>query len=120
MDNKTTIQELKNKIKEFCEKRDWDQFHNAKDLSIGIVTESAELLDIFRFKSGKEIKSMFNNKDKKNHISEEISDILYFIIRLAQMYNIDLSEELNKKMNKNEIRYPIQRAKGSNKKYNEL
>ena len=51
MDKNTTIQELKEKVRMFCEKRDWDQYHNAKDLSIGIITESSELLEFFRFKN---------------------------------------------------------------------
>lgn len=55
MDTQITLSELKEEIKDFCDKRDWNQYHNAKDLAIGIVTEASELLDIFRFKSEKEI-----------------------------------------------------------------
>ena len=55
MDHETNIQALKEKVKLFCEERDWDQYHNAKDLAIGIITESSELLEHFRFKSEKEI-----------------------------------------------------------------
>lgn len=119
MDNKTNISLLKDKIKEFCEKRDWDQYHNPKDLAIGIITEASELLEIFRFKSEKEIEEMFNTQ-KRNEISEEVADIFYFLLRLAQKYNIDLTTELNKKIEKNEKRYPVEKAKGSNKKYSEL
>lgn len=120
MDSKTNIQELKDKIKKFCEDRDWDQYHNAKDLSIGIITESSELLEHFRFKSEKEIEVMFSDIEKRNRIAEEISDVFYFLLRLAQKYNIDLSEELNNKMIKNNKSYPIEKSKGSNKKYTEL
>lgn len=119
MDNKTTIQELKDKVKKFCEDRDWDQYHNAKDLAIGIVTESSELLEKFRFKSEKEIEYLLNSS-KKSEISEELADVLYFVLRLAQKYGIDLSQELENKINKNKIKYPIFKSKGSNKKYNEL
>lgn len=120
MDEKTKLQELKEKIKKFCEERDWDQYHGAKDLSIGIITESSELLEKFRFKSDREIEEMFKNEEKREQISEEMADVLYFLLRLAQRYNIDLTTELNKKMDKNEKRYPIEKAKGSNKKYNEF
>ena len=119
MDNQTTIQELKNKIKKFCEDRDWDKYHNPKDLAIGIITESSELLEKFRFKSEKEIESMLKSS-KKEEISEELSDVLYFVLRLAQKYEIDISSVLDKKMKKNENKYPIEMSKGSNKKYTEL
>lgn len=120
MDHQTNINELKEKIKKFCEDRDWDQYHNAKDLAIGIITESAELLEHFRFKSEKEVDEMFKLESKRDDITEEMADILYFLVRLAQRYNIDLTTELNKKMEKNAKRYPVEKAKGSNKKYGEF
>jgi|TARA_Y100000310_G_C20689773_1_gene821454 NTP pyrophosphatase (non-canonical NTP hydrolase) len=120
MDSETHIQELKEKIKKFCEDRDWDQYHNAKDLAIGIITESSELLEHFRFKSEKQIEELFNTPEKKEKISEEMADVLYFLLRLAQKYDIDLVSTLSKKMDKNEEKYPIEKSKGSNKKYTEL
>ena len=120
MDNKTNIHELKENIRKFCEARDWDQYHNAKELAIGIVTESSELLQHFRFKSEKEVDEMLKDESKRQELSEEMADVLYFLVRLSQRYNIDLTTELNKKMKKNEERYPIEKAKGSNKKYNEF
>ena len=120
MDDKTNISQLKEKIKKFCEARDWDQFHNPKDLAIGIITEAAELLEHFRWKSEKEVKEMFENPEKREHIEDETADVLYFILRLAQKYDIDLTSALNKKLNKNEKKYPIEKAKGSNKKYTEF
>jgi len=119
-DSKTTIEELKRIVQQFCEDRDWDQYHNAKDLAIGIITESSELLDIFRFKSEKEIKGLFDNPVKRERISEEAADIFYFLLRFAQMNNIDLTTELEKKLKKNNENYPVSKSKGSNKKYNEL
>ena len=119
MDNQITLEQLKQQIQEFCEARDWDQFHNPKDLAIGISTESAELLEHFRFKSDDEIKEMISNTQKRNEISEEMADILFFLLRMAQMYDFDLSTALNDKMTKNEVNYPVEKAKGSNKKYTE-
>jgi len=120
MDHKTNIQELKNKVKKFCEDRDWDQYHGAKDLATALIIESAELLENFRWKSENEVKELFKNKDKKEQVEDEMADIIYFLLRLAQRYDIDLSEALDKKMKKNEKRYPVEKAKGSNKKYTEL
>ena len=69
-DKETNIEELKERIKKFCEDRDWDQYHGAKDLSVGIITEASELLEHFRFKSEKEVEELFTNPDKKQQISE--------------------------------------------------
>jgi len=119
MDHKTNIHELKEKIRSFCEERDWDQFHNAKELAIGIVTEASELLEHFRFKSEKQVNEMFQNESKKKELTEEMADVLYFLVRLAQRYNIDLTTELYDKIKKNNEKYPIEKAKGCNKKYSE-
>ena len=119
MDEQKTIGDLKNKVKKFCEERDWDKYHNAKDLAIGIITEASELLEKFRFKSEKEIEELLESS-KKNEISEELADVLYFVLRLSQKYDIDLSRELENKLSKNELKYPISKSKGSNKKYTEL
>ena len=120
MDKKTTIEELKEHVRMFCEERDWDQYHGAKDLSIGIITESSELLEHFRFKSELEIDDMFKLNDKKEKISEELADVLYFILRFAEKYDIDLSSVFEKKLKKNNEKYPIEKSKGLNKKYTEL
>lgn len=120
MDSKTNVHELKELVKKFCDERDWDQYHNAKELAIGVITEAAELLEHFRFKSEKEMAEMFRNEAKKGQIAEEMADVLYFLIRLAQKYDIDLATALKNKMEKNEKRYPVEKSKGSNRKYNEL
>jgi NTP pyrophosphatase (non-canonical NTP hydrolase) len=118
--HKATIGDLEELVRQFSEERDWDQFHNAKELAIGIVTESSELLQRFRFKSESDVDSLFANPDSRREISEEVSDVLYFILRLAQLYRIDLAKELKKKVKKNAERYPLSKSKGSNKKYSEL
>ncbi len=120
MDHKTNINELKEKVKQFCEVRDWDQYHNAKDLAIGIITEASELLEHFRWKNGEEVEKLLKNSNKREEIGEEMADVLYFLLRLAQIYDIDLATELDKKIKKNDKKYPVGKAKGSNKKYNEL
>lgn len=118
-DKTTTIAELKSIVGRFSEDRDWDQFHNGKDLAIGIVTESSELLQWFRFKTEAQVDDLFRHPDSREGICEEISDVLYFLLRMAQRYHIDLTTELKKKIEKNEKRYPIKKYKGSNKKYTE-
>lgn len=119
-DQEKTLHEIKETVKKFCEARDWDQFHNAKDLAIALSIEASELLEHFRWKDEKEVSALFENPEKREKIEDEMADVLYFLVRLSQRYNIDLSESLNRKIEKNNKNYPIEKAKGSNKKYTEL
>lgn len=118
--NDRNLEDMKTEIQEFCEKRNWDQFHNAKELSIGIATEASELLEHFRFKSEKEVEEAMKDEEKISKIEEELADVLYFILRFSQMYNIDLVTALEEKMEKNKEKYPVKDAKDSNEKYDKL
>ncbi len=118
-DHTITIAHLKEKIKTFCEERDWDQFHNAKELAVALSIEASELLEIFRWKTRKEVDELFKNEKKREEIEDELADVVYFPIRLAQLYNIDLSRAIEKKMRKNNEKYPADKVKGLHKKYNE-
>lgn len=119
-DSRATVDELKNSVKQFCEQRNWDQFHNPKDLAIGVCTESAELLQIFRFKTNEQCLSMLDHAETRRLIGEELADILYFVLRFSQMYGYDLSDELERKIRKNALRYPVEKSYGSNAKYDEM
>lgn len=118
--NDFTVNELIDKVKAFCEERDWDQFHNPKDLAIGISTEANELLDIFRFKSMDDIDEIMSNKEKREHVEEELADVFFFVLRFAQMNHIDLKDALEMKIEKNARKYPADKVKGKNMKYNEI
>lgn len=119
-DKETYLHELKEKVKDFCDARDWDQFHDAKELAIALSIEVAELLEHFRWKSRDEVNHRFTIPEKRKEIEGELSDCLYFILRIAQMYDIDLSKALSEKMEENDRKYPVEKAKGSHKKYNEF
>lgn len=118
-DNEITIEELKQQIRVFCEAREWDQFHNPKDLAIGISTEANELLDIFRFKTDEKMKELFRDEKTKEHIGEEIADTLFFLLRFAQINDLDLNHCLQDKLKKNDKKYSVERSKGNNLKYTE-
>jgi len=120
MDSNEGLADLKEVVREFSEKRDWDQYHNAKDLAIGIITEASELLEHFRFKSEEEIDEIFSNNDSKEEVTEELADVLFFVLRFAQIYDIDMVKGFKNKMKKNQAKYPVSEAKGSNEKYTEL
>jgi NTP pyrophosphatase (non-canonical NTP hydrolase) len=107
-------------VQKFCEERDWDQFHQAKDLAIGLITESSELLEHFRFKSEAECDAIFKDAAAKEQVEDEMADVFFFLLRLAQRNQIDLLKALARKMEKSATKYPIEKARGSNKKYDQL
>lgn len=107
-------------MEEFCLVRDWDQFHNPKDLTIGILTEASELLSLFRFKSESESFQLLNDRVFRSKVGEELADVQYFLLRFSKLYGFDLSDELNRKLELNEVRYPVDKARGSSKKYDEF
>lgn len=119
-DKNTNIEELKQKVREFCEERDWDQFHNAKEISTALIIEAAELLEHFRWKSAAEVEEFFKKQDKKDEIADELSDVFFNLLRFAQMYDIDLASSFEKQQAKAARKYPVDKAKGNNKKYNEI
>ncbi len=114
-----SVLELQKLVKIFCEDRDWDQFHTLKDLAIGVSTEANELLDLCRFKSDRQINELLNTPSFKFKVEYELADVFFFILRIAQMYKVDLASALEIKLQANAIKYPIEISKGSNKKYNE-
>lgn len=120
MSNANVLHELSMRIKSFCEARDWDQYHGPKDLAIGLVTESSELLELTRFRSDAELKKQLNDSRVREQFSDELADVLFFLLRFAERNNFDLEKALLLKLEKNNRKYPIATAKGSNKKYTEF
>ena len=106
---------LMKSIKSFCKERDWEKFHDPKNLAISLNLESSEVLELFQWTLNNEI-----NPKKKNELPGELADVLYWLIMLANHYEIDLLNALEVKMKINEERYPIKKAKGKSDKYTDL
>lgn len=106
------IKEIIDALIKFRNDRDWEQFHNPKDLAVALNIEAGELLENFLWKSYKEA-----NKEK---VKEELADVLAYAFLLAEKYNFDIKEILMEKIKKNGEKYPVEKAKGTAKKYNEL
>jgi NTP pyrophosphatase (non-canonical NTP hydrolase) len=104
--------ELLQILKQFRDERDWEQFHNAKDLAVAINVEAGELLELFLWKNAGE-----ENKDK---VKEELADIFAFAFLLADKYGFDVETIVKEKMKTNAEKYPVDKAKGTAKKYTEL
>ena len=114
-----TIKEAMELVRRFCEERDWDQFHNPKDLAIGISTEASELLQLMRFKTPEECEKLLSDPKYSEKVRDELADVFYFVLRFAQMNSIDLYGALEKKIRENGEKYPADKFKGCNKKYDE-
>jgi NTP pyrophosphatase (non-canonical NTP hydrolase) len=115
MDGSEKYQNLVTRIKKFCEDRDWSQFHDPKNLAISLNLEASEVLELYQWTKDNQLKP-----ERAEKISEELADVFYWVIMLSNHYNIDLIEALNKKMDQNETKYPIEKSKGTSAKYNEL
>jgi NTP pyrophosphatase (non-canonical NTP hydrolase) len=103
------------RIKQFCADRDWSQFHDPKNLAISLQLEASEVLELFQWTKDNQIK-----EGKEFEINDELADVFYWTVMLANHYNIDLVDALAKKMDKNEAKYPIEKARGKADKYTEL
>ncbi len=114
------IEQMAARVAKFCEERDWDQFHGPKDLAIGLITEASELLEKFRFLSDNECKALFDEPAKRVEIEDELADALFFILRFSQMHKVDLEKALTSKIEKSARKYPVEKARGNNRKYDQL
>jgi len=106
------LDQITRALMDFRNERDWAQFHNPKDLSLAISIEAAELLELFLWKKAEEA-----NIDK---VKDELADVLSFAFLLAEKYNLNVKDIVLEKIAKNALKYPVDKAKGMAKKYDEL
>jgi NTP pyrophosphatase (non-canonical NTP hydrolase) len=102
-------------ILNFQSERDWKQFHSPKNLAISLCLEAAEVLEVFQWTKDNNLP-----EDKKMQLSEELADVYYYLLLLAHETDIDIKNAFEKKMQLNAERYPINKSKGTSKKYNQL
>ena len=109
---KSQIDSIMEKIVSFTNERDWDQFHNGKDLALALSIEAAELNEEFLWKSAEKV--------QVEKVEEELADILNYAFLIADKYNLDIEEIILKKLAKNSEKYPVDKSRGNAKKYSEL
>ena len=112
------LEKIKEFQREFAKERDWEQFHTPKNLSMALSVEASELLEIFQWLTAEQ-SSELKDSDKEK-VSEELADITYYLLRIADITGIDLEDAVWKKMRKNAEKYPVEKAKGNAKKYTDL
>ena len=114
------MEELKKKILQFRDERDWKQFHTIKDLLLGIGIETAELQEIFHWKSEEEIeKTLTQDPSYLERIKEECGDVLNYLILISERFDFDLLEAAKDKLLKNAQKYPVEIFRGKNIKYDQ-
>lgn len=113
-----SLEELQAMIRQFVDDRDWNQFHNPKDLAISLSLEAAEVMEHFQWKSPEEMAE--HMRQNKNEVGDELADVFYWVLLLANKLDVDLVDAFKKKMDKNREKYPITKAKGVHLKYTEL
>jgi NTP pyrophosphatase (non-canonical NTP hydrolase) len=112
------LESIQQKILAFRNERDWAQFHDPKNLAEALSIEAGELLENFLWKTTEQSRNL--TAEELKNVKEELADIFIFLTYLSEEYKIDLLEEVENKIAQNAVKYPVERAKGSAKKYTEL
>lgn len=102
----------------FRDQRDWAQFHSPKELAISLAVESAELIQLMQWFKGEELDRVI--REKHGHLRDELADVLFSVLLLANELKVDLGQAFLDKLEKTAAKYPVEKSKGSAKKYTEL
>ena len=120
MSNRDSLAQIEEIIAKFSKARDWDQFHTPKNLVMAATSEMGELAEVLQWKSDIETETFLQTAEGKQQLSEEIADVVIYLIRLCQTTKIDLVEAITSKILLNEEKYPIDKSKGNAQKYDKL
>jgi Predicted pyrophosphatase len=114
----TDLEGLRTRLRDFAAARDWDQFHSPKNLAMALSGEAGELLEIFQWLTDEQSRRL--DDKARSAAADEIADVLLYLVRLADKLGLDPLAEAQRKLADNERRYPVEKARGSAKKYTEL
>lgn len=112
------IKAIQEQLARFSEERDWDQFQSPKNLSMGLVGEAAELLELFQWLTEQQSKEIINDEKQMSLVREEIGDVFLFLVRLADKLEVNIEKAALEKMEINAMKYPVELSKGNIEKYN--
>ena len=117
MQNQDSLNNLRHRLNDFVNERDWAQFHTPKNLAMAMIVEAAELVEHFQWDTPTESQQLM--PEKREAVSHELADTFVYLLRIAEVLNIDLIDAANQKIDLNALKYPVEKAKGSNAKYKE-
>ena len=109
------IKKIQKQLSDFADERDWNQFHNPKNLAMALSVEASELVEIFQWLTPEQAEEIMSTNESE-HVKEEIADVMIYLIRLADKLNIDLEDAVADKIVKNGEKYPVDTSKGSTTK----
>ncbi|KAH9616086.1 hypothetical protein KSS87_006848 [Heliosperma pusillum] len=111
-----SLEDLKTRMADFAKERDWDQFHSPRNLLLALVGEVGELSEIFQWKGEVPRGLPGWSDEEKQHLGEELSDVLLYLVRLSDICGVDLSQAVLRKLELNALKYPVNLVKGSSSK----
>ena len=114
----TELESLRHRLREFSAARDWDQFHSPKNLAMALSAEAGELLEHFQWLTEEQSRNL--EARARDAVSDEIADVLLYLVRLGDQLGIDPVAAAHRKLVENERKYPVEKARGNAKKYTEL
>ena len=115
MKSEDNLESLRNKINQFVAERDWAQFHTPKNLAMAMIVEAAELVEQFQWDTPLESQQL--SPEKREAVAHELADTFVYLLRIAEVLEIDLIAATNEKIALNALKYPVDKARGSNAKY---
>ena len=114
------VSKIDSKVQKFIDERDWDQFHSIKNLSMALSVEASELVELFQWLTEEQSNCTKENSKLKEKVAEELADIFIYLTRIAKKSGIEIEEAVLNKIERNSLKYPVDKAKGSAKKDDEL
>ena len=114
----TDLEQLRTQLRAFAAARDWDPFHSPKNLAMALSAEAGELLEVFQWLTEEQSRRL--DAQARRAAADEVADVLLYLVRIADKLDLDLLAEAQRKLADNERRYPVDKARGSAKKYTEL
>ncbi len=112
------FRELRDALRAFAAERDWDQFHSPRNLATALAVEAAELLEPFQWLDDAQSRAL--SRETRAAVEEEMADVLLYLVRLADRLDVDLEQAARAKLARNALKYPVEKARGTSRKYDEL
>ncbi|QUE90439.1 nucleotide pyrophosphohydrolase [Pseudomonas sp. SCA2728.1_7] len=114
------IEQVQQRLRVFAQERNWEQFHTPKNLASALAVEASELLEIFQWLTESQAVAIKGDVGRMRKVEEEMADVTLYLLRLADVLSVDLQQAVDRKLRSNAEKYPIEKARGNAKKYNEL
>lgn len=114
------LHDVQQRLRTFTEERDWAKFHSPRNLTLALVGEVGELAELVQWRTDDEVRALAEDSDGREALGDELADIFTYVLELADALGVDLDGAVHAKITKNAAKYPVELARGSNRKYTEF